>query len=211
MAAPYTLDSDGDTVSDLDETDAGSDPANPSSLPRGFHIVRIGTKSLVIRDGSQKNLPSKRFISFNASTKNAGAANRITAPARGGPGDPRAGGATLFVYNTGGSGEAVRIPLSPSRWTAKGSNARPAGYVFKAAGKSEPVQQITILNDKLVVKGGREFFAYSLDEPSQGRIAIRLTLGTDVQWCTEATARQDETDKFVANSNTPAPATCPDF
>jgi hypothetical protein len=131
------------------------------------------------------------------------------APTRGGPGDPRTGGGTLFVYNSSGSGEAVRIPLPPSGWTAKGNALRPTGYDFKAAEKGDPVKLITIRNDKLLVKGGRDLFAYSLDEPSQGRIALRLTLGTDAQWCAEATGRQDEVDEFIAVVNTPTPAICP--
>jgi hypothetical protein len=209
MGAPYALDGDGDTVSDLDELAAGSDPGDPASLPAGLDVVRIGTRSFVLQDGSKRGRPSARKLSFVSSTKDAPADARVIAPARGSAGDPRVGGATLLVYNANGSGEAVRIPLPPSGWSAKGTDSRPDGYVFRAAGKNDPVKTVTVEDDKLVVKGGRELFKYTLEEPTQGRMAMRLTLGTDVQWCAAASGRQDAVDKFVANPNTPAPGVCP--
>ncbi|MBY0276776.1 hypothetical protein K2Z84_15670 [Candidatus Binatia bacterium] len=209
MAAPYVLDRDGDTVSDQDEVAAGSDPENPSSLPPGFALTTIGTKSLVLKDGSEKGLAKKRLLAFAATSKDVPAPHRIVAPARGTSGDPRTGGATLILYNASGSGESIRVPLPSSGWAAKGSPSKPATYVFKAPHKTDPIQQVTVRDDKIVVKGGHEFFAYSLDEAEQGRLALRLTLGTGVQWCTEVSGRIDEIDRFIANGNAAAPAICP--
>ena len=43
--------------------------------------------------------------------------------------------------------------------------------------------------DKIVVKGGRATFGYTLDEPSQGRVAVRVVLGGNVGWCADAPER----------------------
>jgi hypothetical protein len=68
------------------------------------------------------------------------------------------------------------------------------------------------------LKGGTGAFSYTLDEPAQGSVGVRLLLGPG-GWCAEApaktsgtslsTARNDTVDKFVAEPKSPAPATCP--
>ena len=73
--------------------------------------------------------------------------------------------------------------------------------------------------DQLQIRGGKSNWAYTLDEPSQGRIAVRLTLGGGATWCSDApakssgsppsTASNDRVDKFTAQTRTPAPASCP--
>ena len=62
-------------------------------------------------------------------------------------------------------------------------------------------------------------WGFTLDEPSQGRIAVRLTLGSGRPWCAEApakasghppsTAANDRAGRFVAQPGTPAPLACP--
>jgi hypothetical protein len=56
---------------------------------------------------------------------------------------------------------------------------------------------------------------YTLNEPSQGAVAIRLQLGSGPVWCTVFPAKPslsgatDRVDKFIGASNVPAPASCP--
>lgn len=69
------------------------------------------------------------------------------------------------------------------------------------------------------VKGGNASFAYTLDEPAQQRVALRLQLGTTKLLCADAppkasghppsTAKYDKVDYFKAASKAPAPAACP--
>jgi len=63
--------------------------------------------------------------------------------------------------------------------------------------------------DPISVKGGAAAWPYTLDEPSQGRIAVRLTLGTDRPWCAEGRGSVDVVNEFVAERDAPPPPTCP--
>ena len=63
--------------------------------------------------------------------------------------------------------------------------------------------------DRISVKGGTAAWPYTLDEASQGRIAVRLTLGTDRPWCAEARGSVDVVNEFVAERDALPPPTCP--
>jgi hypothetical protein len=80
------------------------------------------------------------------------------------------------------------------------------------------VRSVTVTTDKITLKGGGAGFGYSLDEASQGAIAIRVRLG-GVVWCARAAAKQsgnppstvqnDRVDRFVGQPKTAPPASCP--
>ena len=77
-----------------------------------------------------------------------------------------------------------------------------------------PVSTIVVKADKIVIRGGHSNWLYTLNEPKQGRVAVRLTLGTGAGWCAEAgqlsfPASVDRPDEFMAMRDTPAPASCP--
>jgi len=91
----------------------------------------------------------------------------------GGGGDPTIVGATLRVYNAAGSGEEVQVILPASGWKATRN-----GYRFRSAG---PVTAATLKPDRLSISAGQAVWNYTLDEPEQRRMAVRLTLGTSVQ------------------------------
>jgi hypothetical protein len=81
------------------------------------------------------------------------------------------------------------------------------------------VSRVIVKADQLKVRAGKSSWAYTLNEPSQGRVALRLQLGTSQAWCADAlakasanppsTASNDRVDKFTAQPKTPAPAACP--
>ena len=71
------------------------------------------------------------------------------------------------------------------------------------------------------IKGGKTLFAYSLDEPAQGRVAVQLKLGAGTGgrlYCAEApaklsgnpptTVKNARVDKFVGEPNALSPV-CP--
>jgi hypothetical protein len=78
---------------------------------------------------------------------------------------------------------------------------------------------MTLAPDRLTMRGGKSEWSYTLNEPAQGRITVRLTVGTALQWCAEAearrsgkppsTARNDRTGRFKSASKTAPPALCP--
>ncbi len=184
-------------------------------LPGG--PVTVQSTSLKLRDGSLSGGPSKRKFSFKAKTRKDTPDHRIVVPALGSVGDPTVngmtgGGATLTVYNAE-SGEQFVTALPASGWKLSGGTR----YAFSA--QSGPVQKVTVKADSLIVRGGREAWGYTLDEPRQGAVAVRLQLGTATPWCTEApaklsghpptSAKHDVADKFTAQSKTPPPDQCP--
>lgn len=132
---------------------------------------------------------------------------------RGGAGDPRSAGATLQVYNAAGSGEIVTVSLPSSGWMALGTDASPHGYRFKSTDPNAAVPSVLVKRDRIRVSGGGAAWGYTLNEPSQGIVALRLTLGSAPPWCAEVgrpphTPRVDVVDRFSAG-HTPAPAACP--
>ncbi len=216
LGARMGIDRDEDGFFDTDETVAGSNPADTLSIPGGAQTVSVATTTLTFKDDTQAPTdPNKRKFRFKSATKKDPQANRIVPPAFGAAGDPTSGGATLHVYNTNGSGEFTTISLPSTGWSNSGSS----GYKFKDTSANAPIKLVNLKSDKLVIKGGKANFAYDLDEPSQGNIAVRLSLGTTIEWCAEARAKtsgnppspakNDKRDKFKAERKTAAPALCP--
>lgn len=173
--------------------------------------VLIDTTSLSLRDDISEPVdPGKRSLRFKSSTRRSPAANRIVVPAPGGPADPRATGATLVVQGTSATADRVQLPLPAARWTLIGTTAKPKGYKYEDTTRGAPVSKLVMKADLVSVRAGGAGFGYSLDEPQQGRVGLRLTLG-GTEWCTDApakSARDDVPGKFTATPKTPAPTTC---
>ncbi len=205
------VDRDEDGYLDRDELDAGSNPADPESFP-GSTPTFVPTQALTLGDGAT---PSKKKITFKSNTKTAAA--HIAVPAAGGAGDPTIGGALLTVYNSAGlTDDVVVVSLPATGWTKIGKTTA-TGWKFKDA--VGPIRQVLVKNDQIVVKGGKSLWTYTLDEAAQGRVAVRLRLGSESGWCADApaqakgnppsTAANDRPGKFKAQPKSPAPASCP--
>jgi YVTN family beta-propeller protein len=207
------IDRDGDGAPDATEVDEGTDPTDPASRPPSAPYVPVVTRTLRLVDASgPPPRPSRRRVSFKAASRRLDPiASRIVPPARGGSGDPTLGGAVVTVYNAAGlTDDDVRIVLPASGWRASGG-ATPT-YRFHGADPDAPISSVQVHPDGLVVKGGRSGWTYTLDEPSQGEVAIRVQLGTGTRWCGVAAAKgtkasNDGVDRFVGVGA--APAFCP--
>jgi hypothetical protein len=78
---------------------------------------------------------------------------------------------------------------------------------------------VNVKTDLLSIKGGKSTWGFTLDEPRQGEVAVRLRLGTAEPWCSEAPAKlsgkpatsvkNDRVDRFIGQAKTPAPEQCP--
>jgi hypothetical protein len=129
------------------------------------------------------------------------------------------GGAVLEVYDSNGSGEKVVVSLPASGWTALDDAQTPRGYKYKSALSTDAVTRVLIRGNLLRIRGGRSLWGYTLDEASQGRIAVRMTMGSGLRWCADSPAKasgnppttvsNDRVDKFVGARKSPPPATCP--
>jgi DNA-binding beta-propeller fold protein YncE len=210
------IDRDEDGRFDRDELDAGTNPADPTSVVGGPILVPIQTGSLVLRDDSiPPENPTRRKITFTSNSRNDLPANRIVPPAFGAPGDPTVAGATLRVYNANGSGEQVTLSLPAAGWTTSGTD----GYRFSDGSPGAIIRAVRVKPDRITITGGKANWTYTLNEPSQGRVAVWLGLGQSLAWCAEAparasgtppsSARNDTQDRFTAEKHAPAPAVCP--
>jgi len=166
--------------------------------------------------------PAARRFTFKAETRRAALANRVSPPPAGGMNDPRIGGATLTVYNSnpapGSPTDTVVVPLLPANWTVSGSGIN-AGYRYRGPNPNGPVKSIVLKLDSLVIHAGKSNWTYTLNEPAQGRVAMRLTVHSGEGWCADVPARTtgnppssastDKQDKFLGQPSTPPPASCP--
>lgn len=150
-------------------TDARGDVTYVSNEP-GFDamfatnlVPVVSGKQLTITDNALK--PSKRAIKVDVKDPS------FTNGAAGSPSDPSIGGATLLVENPT-SHEQVSIDLPAAGWKA--------GKDFKFNGKD-----LNVPCKAGIKKGGwsvactGDQIAFTLDEPSQGSIAVKLTYGTE--------------------------------
>ena len=229
------VDRDEDGFFDRDELDAGTDPADPSSIPAGGttttstttpggttttsttlpQVTLVQTTALKLTD--ELDPPGFGKLSFSSSTRKDPTPHRIFVPAPGGPSDPRLTGVLLRYYNSGGlTGDSQLRALAPEGWTLLGSTASPKGYRYRGKDVGDTLtKSATIKADSIRVKG---FSVYSLDEPAQGRVAVEMSSGL-ATWCADApakasgnppsTANNDHPGKFTAQPKTPAPIACP--
>jgi hypothetical protein len=182
-------------------------------------VTPVRATKLVLKDGSATADPRRRKIAFTAKTKHDVAASRIVVPAPDGPGDPRIAGAVLEVFNAQVGVETARVVLPPAGWRLLGPALDPKGWAFTSATTGDPIRKVTLKGDSLVVKGGKAAWCYTLDEPAQGRVGVRLAMGDGAEWCADVpakasgtpptTARHDTVDRFTGAPKTPPPAACP--
>jgi hypothetical protein len=231
------VDRDEDDFFDRTELDAGSDPADPGSIPGGSTTttttttpssttttttppggtVTIQTKTLTLKS-PQDSPQGEPKIAFKSTTKLDPATNRIVPPGRGSAGDPVLNGAVLRVYNSAGlSTDLFTFSLFKENWKYLGSATKPKGYKYTDP-NTPLVKSVTIKADTIRIRGAA---IYTLDEQAQGRVAVRLDLGTGLRFCADAppklsgkppsTAQNDHVGRFIAAPKTPAPVVCPEL
>jgi len=181
-------------------------------------VVTVGTRVLLLRDGTPT---SQRKLSWTVRSRLDDPAHQVATPEPGSATDPTTagltgGGAVLTFYNSAGSGESFTVPLLAEGWRLWDGTVR--RYVYTGDPAVHPIGKIWLRGTRLTVRGGKQQWGYTLDEASQGRIAIRLTLGTGVTYCTDvparttgtppSTAATDRPDRFVG-VDAPAPDSCP--
>lgn len=161
----------------------------------GSYLLQ-GTR-LLLRDVN--GAPAKRRLKFSTELRST--------PLAGGPGDPRMAGATLELVNPV-SGETMTLPLPAAGWSATGK-----GYRYRSAG---PCRKIDLSANKkasgVCVGAG---IGFTLDEASQGTLALRLQLGTVLHCASfggeitaDSSTSSGRTGLFRAKKSL-APATCP--
>ncbi|MEO6026910.1 MAG: hypothetical protein ABIR79_08620, partial [Candidatus Binatia bacterium] len=175
-------------------------------------IASVRASKFKVRDDAEPPIKQSARQTQFRSGPYKGAASGVVAPIAGSSGDPTLGGATLTVYNPTTGADTV-IPLPAANWTVSGSVLKEKYRYRSPKGTLGTTVTITIGAGKLSVKAKADG-SYSLAGAPQGALAIRLALGTTVEYCSVGTAKappetNDTTSKFVAVSNGPAPGVCP--
>jgi DNA-binding beta-propeller fold protein YncE/mono/diheme cytochrome c family protein len=208
------VDRDEDGAFDRDELDAGTDPTDPNSFPGAITPTSVRSTQLTLRDDDTApiNLNS-RTLSFR-SAKQGASPSGVVVPVWNSAGDPTtAGGATLIVYDGDGGNGVVTIPLPQAGWKRTGTITNP-GYKYSDPLRvMGPINAATLRAGTLTIRG-KGGALYPLSDAPQGTMAVRLTLGTETQFCAAAPAKSptttnDTTKRFVAVRNTAAPVSCP--
>jgi len=214
------IDRDEDGALDRDELDAGSDPADPASLPPPPTIPIRGT-ALTLKDDSTPPINlNLRKLSFRSAAYR-GSPSGVVLPASAGSGDPTRFGAVLTVYNASGTGEKVVVDLPASNWTKIfDAHFQLKSYKYSDPRRSVgPISILTLDAATLKITGGGAGWLYALNAPPQGSVALQLALGSQPAFCAllparssgnpPSTARYDKLDSFVGAPNSPPPASCP--
>jgi hypothetical protein len=63
-----------------------------------------------------------------------------------------------------------------------------------------PVARVTVSADSISIRGGKSNLSYTLNEAAQGRVAVRLLLGTGAGWCADAPAKTSGNPPSTANN-----------
>lgn len=137
--------------------------------------VRISGKKLAVKDKLDQT--KRKIVLVSNDTQ-------IDTSTSGGV-DPVANGATLQIYNANGSGESLCLTLPSASWQASGPPSSPS-YTYKDTSFANgPCKVATVRHGKrlkIACLAKVEPIAYSLDEPTQGSIAVRFTSGS-ITYC----------------------------
>ncbi len=127
--------------------------------------------------------------------------------------DPRLGGGALELRNPV-TGELSSFPLPASGWTAREGAKGLDYYSYRDRKRvAGPCTSIAIKGGSLKATCKGEQIGFTLDEPSQGSLALRLTTGTGARarrYCLEfgGDVSQDGPGSFRARGSD-APSVCP--
>jgi hypothetical protein len=207
----------GPTVIDGNIIVGGGIGERSASTGNPAHITSFLSHAIVAfcpvaTDGCPANLLGKKLLvkdrSGDASKRKlialAKDATHVLNPEAGA--EPTATGAQLRVVNPS-SAEEQTIPLPAVNWKAVGNSPGSKGYAYKDAALVDgPCKSVQIKAGKLVKVNCRGAgLAYSLDEPTQGEIAVVLSMGTsnEVQYCMRfgGTVTKDEGTGVSSSGN----------
>src|SRR5439155_1533469 len=167
--------------------------------------------SLPCRARAVEQLLPGRMLTMRAAASGSqrtlfvGRSSAIVAPTPGGPDDPTVVGATLALRAA--SGESAAFDLPASSWSV---NAAGTAYKFRnpSAPAGPSTVRMALVKDHATLRVAARATGITLDEPSQGSIAVIFTSGT-LRYCTSfgGTVVRDQPGSFIAR-NAPPPASC---
>jgi hypothetical protein len=191
---------------------AGYDISPVTAVSQRFLVAKLSGKSagkrLVVTDSAANT--SRRRLTLNAVDRGLFTATPGSAS------DPTLVGDTLELSNPATS-ESVAISLPPRNWLGLGVPIGTLGYrCSDRAQAAGPCRRVEIRQDsRLLPSCDGSLLGFTLDEPSQGSLVVRLTTG-DLTTCTRfgGTVAHDtpvtgNTRGLFQAKNAPAVANCP--
>jgi cysteine-rich repeat protein len=184
-----------------DGNQTGGDACEPGCLV----ATRIAGTKLLIKDGTKLTRRKLLFVARDAQID--------TTPPAGI--DPARDGVVVQVYNTNGGGDAMclRLPPGPDSWKVK-RKGDALSFSYKDGTHVNGPCTVAMAKDgkllRVVCDGKAQPLGYSLDERSQGRVAVRVRTGGTV-YCAEfgGTVEEDQRNVRFLAVEAPAPAVCP--
>jgi len=185
--------------------------------------VPVAGDKVKMKDATQPGVAQRKVIFVSYDTA-------IVIPSEGGSADPSLTGGALEIHNGAGSGESVTIPLPAENWLrVPRSVEKPLrGWKYKEVVKDLPTSNYklkVVFKQRLsgpllraLAKDSRgNVVGYTLDEPTQGAVAIEVVTG-DLRHCAlfGGLVRSDESDDLGGDvfrgvftaSDADAPAGC---
>jgi len=162
----------------------------------------IDGRRLLVKDGTA---PTSRRIVLRAG-------DAVISTGSGAGMNPVADGAFLHVYGAGGSNDSACMPLPASGWVASGDPEHPRYDYKDAAFANGPCNRVRVKHGGMLQVSCRasvQPIAYSLDEASQGSVAVRFASG-GLAYCMTFggnVSRDVQGSAFVA-TKAPAPVAC---
>lgn len=181
-------------------------------------VIHVPADLLKLVDGVVAVKPKKKSFKFKSATKKDPVEHRIVLPVAGSSGDPTLHGARLEVMNAFGSGELADAFLPASGWTRLGPAPVTKGYRYRGE-PDDAITKVVLKEDKVTVRARGEAWCYSLDEPTQQTMGVRIRFGDGLELCAVADAREsgnppstanhDRVDLFRGVKDAPPPEFCP--
>ena len=208
------IDRDEDGFLDRDEIDAGSDPADPLSIP-GAAVQPISARKLLVKNALPDNESKNKvvFLSKDAA---------IDSPGQFAAGDPRCDGdpsgtvkASLEVRSAT-TGEVHSTDLPCQNWQALGSLARPRGYRYRDVSLAAGTAKIVLWKDGMLkatlLGSGPSTLDYDLQSSvSQGDVTVVFSssTGDSCAVCTSLPGKDGSDGKTFLAKSCAAPPSCP--
>jgi hypothetical protein len=205
QAEDLVVDASGDVIA------SGAFSEDPAAFSGPFTTVKLTATT-----GSDYLLSGRRLAMSDAGPAARGLtitskARIVPAPGLHGGTDPTLGGATLEVVNPTTS-ETATIALPAAGWRGVGSPPGSKGYRyddhFAALG---PCSQALVSSTRFSVRCGGAGIGFSLNEPSQGSLVVRFSMGSEgLRRCMlfGGSVKRDIPGLFIA-VKAPEPVTCP--
>ena len=208
------IDRDQDGALDQDEEDAGSDPADPSSVPGGTSATVISARKVLVKDRLDNDESKRKIVVVS---KDAGISPPLPLSAN----DPRCNGAPIgtakanITVASAVTGQTHTSPLPCENWKMLGRTSSPKGFKYKDKELDDGTTKVVVWKQgklRLVLKGkGPSTLDYDLMVGvSEGAVDVSFDNNGDTlcMACAPHNGKDGSDGKKFLGKNCPIPVAC---